>query len=134
MSTTIGFETPTGIGIDDADQTPSNPDLGLAVYVIFTSVNQTLKALEKAQQMARPAGANVFVVAVQVVPHPLQLDQPPVSFDFLIKQFEEKADGQLDNAQISVYLCRDQEDALKRVLIANCPVVIGVRKRWFVIP
>jgi hypothetical protein len=66
------------------------------------------------------------------VPHPLQLDQPPVSFDFLIKQFEEKADGQLDNAQISVYLCRDQEDALKRVLNAHCPVVIGVRKRWFI--
>jgi hypothetical protein len=130
MSTISVYKTPAGIGIDDACPTPAIPDPRLAVFVIFTSISETLKALERAQQIAEPVGATVHIVAAQVVPYPLQLDQPPVSLDFLIREFEAKADGHLDNTQISIYLCRDREEALRRVLSFGCPVVIGIRKRW----
>ena len=33
--------------------------------------------------------------------------------------------------KISAYLCRDPLEALKRILNRNCPVVMGVRKRWW---
>ncbi len=130
MSTTTAFGIYADSGIDESLPAPAILNIGLTVFVLFTSIDETLKALRRAQQIARPVGAHIVVVAAPVIPHPLQLDQPPVSFDFLIKEFEEKAGGHLDNIRIAVYLCRDQEEALKRVLNIHCPVVIGISKRW----
>jgi hypothetical protein len=102
---------------------------GLAVYVVFTSIDLTLKALQKARDIAGSLRASIVIVAVQAVPFPLQLDTPPVSMEFVIKRFEEKAGELGEKTSVSAYLCRDPMNAFRRILNPGCPVVIGLKKR-----
>jgi hypothetical protein len=101
-----------------------------SVYVVFTSIDWTLKALEKACELAKPLDANIVVVAVQVVPFPLPLDQPPVPMEFVVRRFEEKAGEYPVKTHIAAYLCRNPMEAFKRILNRNSQVVIGVKRRW----
>jgi hypothetical protein len=105
----------------------------LAVFVLFTSVDRTLKALEKAYEIARPLEAKVVVVVIQAVPFPLPLDTPIVPLEWVIRQFEERIGDLPDGSEIKVlvYLCRDRALALKRILNPVCPVVIGMKRRWW---
>jgi len=129
MSTTVGSRKPA-ISRED-ELSPISPESGLAVFVVFTSINWTIKALEKAREIARPVGAKIIVVAVQVVPYPLPLDEPPVPMEFVIRRFEEKIDEFPERTQISPYLCRDLMEAFKRILNPRCPIVIGMQERWW---
>ncbi len=108
-----------------------NPKVRPSVYVIFTSIDWTLKALEKAGELAKPLDANIVVVALQVVPFPLPLDRPPIPTEFIVKNFEEKANEFPEKTRVIAYSCRNPIEALKRILHRNSPVVIGVRKRWW---
>ncbi len=119
------------VGIKTQNQQPDrSPDSELSVFVVFTSINWTLKALRKAREIARPVGANVVVISVQVVPFPLPLDEPPVPMEFVVRRFEEMAGSFPEKTRVSAYLCRNPMEAFKHILNDNCPVVIGVRKRW----
>jgi hypothetical protein len=131
MSTTADSKKPISIGIRDAKPLRISPEFGLSAFVVFTSLDWTLKALEKAREIAEPVEANIVVAAVQVVPFPLPLDRPPVPMEFLVRRFEEKANEFPEGTQIQVYLCRNPMEAFKRILKPNCPVVIGLRKRWW---
>ena len=128
MSTTTEFKIPVSISIRDTEPPCVSPDSELSVFVVFTSMNWTLRALEKARGIAKPLGARVVAVAVQVVPYPLPLDRPPVPMEFVIRRFEEKTAEFPEGTKISACLCRDPLVALKRVLKRNCPVIMGVRK------
>lgn len=130
MSTTTNSEKLAGIRVGDLEPPHISPDLGLTVFVLFTSIHWTLKALERAREIARPLGASIVVVAVQVVPYPLPLSAPPVPFDFVVKRFEEKTGELSGEVQISAFLCRDLMEGLKCALNRNSPVVIGTPKGW----
>ena len=131
MSTTTHSEKPAFIRTEEAEPISIGPESGLSVFVVFTSIDWTLKALEKAREMARLLGAGIAVIALQVVPYPLPLNEPPVSFEFVVRRFEEKAGQSPERMQVSAYLCRDPIEALKRILNPNCPVVMSVRKKWW---
>ncbi len=133
MAITIHTEKFASIktGDEHPDTTPPETSSGLSVFVVFTSINWTLKALEKARDIARPLRANIVVLAVQVVPFPLPLDKPPVSMEFVVRCFEEKLGESDGTTHISAYLCRDLMEAFKRILIRGCPVVIGMNERWW---
>jgi hypothetical protein len=127
MATTINYENSVRFENEQLDS-------GLVpepfVFVIFTSINGTLKALQKALEIAQPVEAAVAVVALQVVPFPLPLDEPPVPMEFVVKRFQEMAGTISGDTIVSAYLCRNPMEAFKRVLKHNCPVVIGGKKRW----
>ncbi len=106
-------------------------ELQVRVFVIFTSMNRTLKAMEEAAQLTKPLGARIEVLTAQVVPFPLPLNDPPVSLEFVVRHLEEMAAGFPQKIRVSAYLCRDPMEAYKRVLNRTCPVVIGIRKRWW---
>jgi hypothetical protein len=129
MSTIASSRKPV-ISRDD-ELSPIDPESGLAVFVVFTSIDWTLKALEKAREIARPVGAKIVVVAAQIVPYPLPLDEPPVPMEFVIRRFEEKVGEFPEKTQISAYLCRDLMEAFNRILNRNCPIVIGTQERWW---
>jgi hypothetical protein len=130
MSTTIGSEKSVVIETRNAEPQYGS-DSELSVFVVFTSINWTLKALEKAREIARPLGANIELAAVQVVPFPLPLDKPPVPMEFVVRRFEEKANELPGGTQVSAYLCRNPMEALKQILTPHCPVVIGIKRRWW---
>jgi nucleotide-binding universal stress UspA family protein len=107
------------------------PWLQRSVFVLFTSTDRTLKALEKACELAQSLGCPVLVVAAVPVPFPLPLEDPPVPFDFIIRRFREQISRFPAMISIVAYLCRDRLTALKGILAHNAPIVIGVSKRWW---
>jgi hypothetical protein len=112
------------------DQEPSQ----LEVNLIFTNHPATVCALQTVQSLARDLGACIRLRAAIVVPYPLPVDEPPVSIPFmehslfdLISRLER--DG--FEASAHLYVCRDREKALLRVLKRNALLVIGGKKRWW---
>jgi len=130
MSTAIGIEKLISID-SEILMRAINPGFRLSVSVIFTSINRTLIALEKASQLAEPLKSGIEILAVQTVPFALPLDEPPVPFGFVVRRLKEMVAQFAVQIKISAYLCRDQLEALKRVLNRDYPVVMGVRKRWW---
>jgi hypothetical protein len=134
MSTATIYEIPIGNSMGLLEPPYVHPKTGSSVFVVFTSVNWTLKAMEKAREMAKPFGANIVVAAVQVVPYPLSLEEPPIELEFVAKRFQEKALEFSEKIRVEVCLCRDPLAALERILKPNCPVVMGIKKRWWPTP
>ena len=131
MSTATIYEIPVSNSIELVEPPHVHPKTGSSVFFVFTSMDWTLKAVEKACEMAKPLGAKIVVAAVQVVPYPLPLDEPPVETEFVTRRFQEKASEFSEKIRVEIYLCRDPLEALKRILTPNCPVVMGIKKKWW---
>jgi hypothetical protein len=129
MATTICRENSEDIETEDK-QPGGGADPELSVFVVFTSIRWTLKALVKAREIVRPAGAAVTVVIAQIVPFPLPLDESPVPLEFVVRRFEEVAGTLPGKIDISAYLCRNPLEAYKRVFSRNCRIVVGVKRKW----
>lgn len=121
------------IGAGSAGNPPVRISLksGLSVFVVFTSIDGTLRALGRARDMAKALCADITVIAMQVVPFPLPLDEPPVGFESAVSRFRERAHLSAESLQIMVCLCRDPFEALKVALIPDCPVVIDIGRQWW---
>jgi hypothetical protein len=119
----VGRETPEGLG--------PGP---LEVNVIFTDTQATVAALKTAGSLARDLGACIRIRAAISVPYQFPLDRPQVSVGFIEELLSDLVCRlELDAFEPSVclYLCRDQAEALVRVLSPNSMVVIGGRKHWW---
>ncbi len=130
MSATTCLAKTGDAGIKDAQPMTVVPELGLSVFVVFTTTTRTLKALERACEMAKPLGADIHVVAVQVVPYPLPLSQPPVPFEFVLRRFRDRTAELPGQIQVTAFLCRDSLQALKCGLPPDSPIFIGVGRSW----
>jgi hypothetical protein len=102
-----------------------------SVFVLFTSTNETLRALEKARELAKPFGDPISVVALQTVPWILPIESAPVPFEFLMKHFQEVSGQFSAKIQLLAYLCRDRLAALKRILRPGSRIVIAVKPKWW---
>jgi hypothetical protein len=132
MSMNTGLEDSATLEYGNFEYQDFGSEAHLSYVVIFTSVRQTLKAYERALELAKPLGAGVIVLAVQVIPFALPIDEPPVSFEFIVGQFETQALDKHGEPHIVAYLCRDPLEVYKRILNRFSPVVIGTEKskRW----
>jgi hypothetical protein len=131
MATTTLPDNSPGLGISIREPAPITIDSALSVFVVFTSINLTLRALEKGRELANALGIRSVVVMVQTVPFPLPLNEPPAPMEFIVRRFEERAGEFPEKMRVSAYLCRDPMAALRRILNSHCPVVMAVRKRWW---
>jgi hypothetical protein len=130
MSSTANIES-YAVGIRNSEPRSIGLDSALSITVVFTSLNWTLKALKKARDLAEQLGSHIEVVAVQVVPFPLPLDEPPVQMEFLLRRFEEMAGELPEKTKVSAFLCRSRMSAFKRILKPDSLVVMGAREHWF---
>jgi hypothetical protein len=110
---------------------PAVRDAGLDVHVIFTSFPRTRAALAAAASLAAGLDARVTILAAQVVPYPLPLEEPPVAVEFTEQMLWQLAAEQETGAAVSIYLCRDREDTIRQVLRPESVVVIGGRRWWW---
>src|SRR5262245_50706862 len=88
-------------------------DSSLDIAVIFTSVDATISALNKAGSLAENLSARITLVVPQIVPYPLPLASPPVSVQFLEMQFREIAAESPVDVVVRLYICRDEMEMLK---------------------
>jgi hypothetical protein len=95
----------------------------LAIHVAFTSEPETIAALQHAAILAAGLGARLQVIAPQVVPYGVDLDQPPVSPDFTGAEMQRMAAKAGVVADVHVVLCRDRIEGLESVLGTHAVVV-----------
>jgi hypothetical protein len=106
----------------------------LRVNVLATTEKATIAALRAAATLAANLGAQITLIAIEVVPWQLPLQKPQVPVAFL----ERKLYGLVceagvvgEEVGIRLCLCRDQHAALRGILRPHSLVVIGGRNRWW---
>jgi len=100
----------------------------LVIHVAFTSDRETVAALRQAATLAAGLNARLLLVAPQVVPYGVDLDQPPVSPKFTgAKMLRLAAEAGVE-ADVHVVLCRDRMEGLESVLGAHAVVIAGENK------
>jgi hypothetical protein len=92
---------------------------------------RTRATLAAATRHARGLGAQITILAAQVVPYPLPLDRPPVPVEFTERALSSLASEQTVATDVELYLCRDKNETIRKVLKPESLVVIGGRKRWW---
>jgi hypothetical protein len=103
----------------------------LLFYVLYTRTPNTIQALERAAETAKDVNARIVILAMQTVPYPVALTEPPVSIDFLRRKLWTLALGIDADTAIQIYLCRDVREALRRVLAPRSTVFLGDGGWWF---
>ena len=101
----------------------------LNVHVVCTNLKtSSLKSVRAAHRLAgklaRDLGARVTVLAAQVVPYPLPLEQPPVPIEFTEQALLRMVGDQEVETAIDVRLCRDSEETIRGALPAGSVVVV----------
>ena len=120
------------IGHDSAYGSEFDPHL--KVTVIHTIPEGTLSALRFARDLAKNLGVRIDLVAIQLVPFRLAIDEPMVSTNFLHqRQSLLVAKAGIDEDRVSIHVClsRDQKNALAQFLPARSLIVIGGSRRWW---
>jgi hypothetical protein len=106
----------------------------LRVFVVSTTPDGTLSALRAAADLARHLNSHISLVAPELVPMRLPLDKPAVSVEFLKRRYLDlvsAAEIQDEQIAIQIWLCRDRESSLEKVLPQRSLVVIGGSARWW---
>ena len=98
------------------------------VYVIFTDNAGTKTALAAAARLARGLDLPLELLAAQVVPYPLPLDDPPVSIDFVEGVMARLLIGVEADISVRILLCRDSAQTLRSAVEPEALVVIGPGK------
>jgi hypothetical protein len=119
-------EHPQGI-LPYIQSVPFRSNNGLKVSVLFTDYEATRESLMSACSLAARLNAIIEVVAAEVVPYPMPLDSPPSTpFRCLIRSFEASLDEYSVKAELRVFLCRNQLEALKHILKPNSPILMAI--------
>ena len=127
----------TDIGGCDAgydDTYGSNFDPHLRITVIHTTHQGTLCALKTASALAKDLCVRIGLVATQVVPFRLPLEEPLVSTNFLRQRqglLVSEAGIDEEAVAIEVYLCRDPKVVLQQSLAPRSLIVLGGKRGWW---
>jgi hypothetical protein len=95
------------------------------VYVIATRFEGTRAALEAAIPLARGSRARLVVLAPQIVPYPLPLDEPADSTSFAAERHRKLLHELNGEAEVRLCLCRRADDVFWRMLPTHSTVVVG---------
>jgi hypothetical protein len=102
-----------------------------AVYVVFTSIEETLAAVHVAGDFARALGVPVTLVHFRPVPYALPVDQPcgisPVETEAFIARLRAE---RLD-VRVRVWSCRDERRAMRLAFKGHSLIVVAGRRHWW---
>ena len=97
----------------------------LDLVVPFTTPRLTEAALHAASRLSAGLESAIRVVRIQIVPFPLDLNQPPVPVEFL----EEQLHSLCGEVATEICFARDFEQGLRRVLRYRSMVVLASKQR-----
>ena len=102
-----------------------------AVYVVYTSIDDTLAAVRVASDFAKPLGVPVTLIQIRTVPYSLPVDEPggqsPVETDAFIARLRAE---DLD-IRVRVCLCRDERQAIPLAFTPHSLIVVAGQRRWW---
>src|SRR5262245_35313080 len=102
-----------------------------AVYVVYTSTDETLAALRMAGGFANALNVPLVLVHYRTVPYPLAVDGPTGISPIHSEEFLERLRVEQIDVASRVYLCRDDRRAVGAALNMPSLVVVGGRRRWW---
>ena len=104
------------------------------VYVLFTNLEETLRAVRVAGRLASAIGGGVTVIHFRSIGFGAPLEHPaglsPVETD----AFRARLAAEDCDARVRVCLCRDTRQAIRSVIDGHSLVVIGGRRGWWPTP
>ena len=104
---------------------------GDRVFVVFTTLADTMAAVDVADGLARSRGVPVTVVHFRTVSHALPVDRPDGISPLESEDFHGElcAHGRFVDARI--ILCRDERTAIAQAFTPHSLIVVGGRRRWW---
>lgn len=108
---------------------PRRPASG--IFVVRTDPGRTKDALAVACRLASGLDLPLTLLALQVIPYPLRLENPPVSLAFIEHELSELASGMDAEVAVNILLCREAKEALKSALAPDSVVVIATGRKWW---
>src|SRR5882724_9078299 len=100
---------------------------GLDIVVPVTTPVLTRAALKAANQLAAGLDSDIRLLKVQVVPFPYEIDQSPVSLEFLQRQLQSYAPG--IETKNEIFLAREFEAGLASALNEDSLVLLAAPRR-----
>ena len=101
------------------------------VYVVFTSLDETLAALRATAGFSAALGVPVTLVHFREVPYELPVDGPggvsPIETDAFMRRL--RTEGLAP--RVHVCLCRDYRRAIPMVFKPNSLIVVAGRRGWW---
>jgi hypothetical protein len=102
-----------------------------AVYVVFTSIDETLAAVHIAAPLAKAMAAPLILIHFRIVPYPLSPTDPversPVEMDGFVERL--RAEGH--DVGVRVYVSRDEHLAIPLGFKRHSLIVIAGRRSWW---
>jgi hypothetical protein len=111
------------------DQTPGLQTS--SVYVLFTTIEETLAAVRVASVFAKTLEVPLTVLHFRTVSYALAVDTPAGISPVETVEFTDRLRQEDLDARVHVYLCRDALAAVPFALSSPSLVVIGGRHRWW---
>jgi hypothetical protein len=102
----------------------------LDIVVPFTTPRLTRLALREAQELTSKLPSRIRLLRMLTVPYPLDLRYPPVALDVLRDQTRQVARG-IAAGEVVLFLTRDAEQTLLKMMRPGSIVVIASKKRWW---
>ncbi len=113
-------------------QASVNPSLRTdAVYVVHTTIDDTLAAARVATRCASALGVPVTVVHCRAVPYAVAVDRPVGLSPIETEEFRERLQAEGLSVRLRVCLCRSRRHTLPRVIPRRSLIVIAGRRRWW---
>jgi hypothetical protein len=102
-----------------------------SVYVLFTTIEETLAAVRVASAFAKTLEVPLTVLHFRTVSYPLPVDTPGGISPAETVEFTDRLRQEGLDVCVRVYLCREALAAVPLALSGPSLVVIGERHRWW---
>ena len=101
-----------------------------AVYVVYTTPEETMATVRVAAAFAAGVGVPVSVIHFREVPYAQPVDAPAGISPIETAEFTECLRTAAVDVTDRVFLCRDARQAVGRALTRRTLVFLGQRRRW----
>jgi hypothetical protein len=101
------------------------------VYILFTSVDDTLRAVRAAVPLARAMNRGVAIVHFRAIAFGEPLDAPTGVSPIETDSFRARLNAEVPGAHRRVWPCRDPRVAMSTAFAWDSLIVMAGRRRWW---
>ena len=101
------------------------------IVVLYTGPEMTKQALRAAASLIKGLDFHVVLLAVHIVPYPLQLRALSIMEEHLQSELYSAVQGSALPIEARIAFARDLSEAFRQCVGQESLVVIGTRKRWW---
>ena len=102
-----------------------------AVYVLFTSIDDTMDAVRVADGLARAMDVPLTLVHFRTIPYALPVDRPTGLSPVETQWFAERLRAEGLAVRVRVYLCRNERQTIPWAFKPHSLIVLAGRQGWW---